>query len=89
MKKYLKRWNKLTEDEKIRFFNSHIHYGQHMWHGCPGPGTSCYICKIMFPESGYPTTCPCIIYDLNIIKEHPTSVIEYCLIKDGWIEKED
>ena len=89
MKKYLKRWNKLTEDEKIMFFCFYMGT-ENMCSGCVNlDSEDCNLCKTMFPEAGYPKMCPCNLYGLKIIKEHPASVIEYCLIHDGWIEKED
>ena len=124
MKKYLKRWNTLTERAQIEFFNYYM-WTDNMCTGCVNPDTddNCYPCKIMFPKIlNFPfithsntertkysvgqnntekiiispnrilyfwSPCPCSLYDRKVIKEHPPSVIEYCLIHDGWIEKED
>ena len=88
MKKYLKRWNKLTEDEKIMFFDFYMRYGLGMCWICPQPLGNCHVCDTIFPDRVY-GRCPCNLYYIGAIKESPQSVVAYCLIHDGWIEKED
>ena len=87
MKKYLSRWNKLTEDEKIMFFDFYMGT-ESMCNDCADPDKddNCFLCNTMFPTE---RLCPCVLYQFGRIKEHPPSVIEYCLIHDGWIEREE
>ena len=96
MKKYLKRWNTLTEKEKLLFFTSYM-MRSNMCSVCIQPlsivpgdvyekaARQCDQCDTMFP--GRLHGCPCDDYAEGILKDRPPTVIEYCLIKDGWIDK--
>jgi hypothetical protein len=60
-----------------------------------GLGYGCNPCFIMFPKiwmhsSGRAKNCPCNVYMSGDgrIEDNPSTVIEYCLIHDGWIEEE-
>ena len=89
MKKYLKRWRKLTENQKILFFNAYME-DENMCELCINPTNKrsfqCYQCAAMFIEKVY-SLCPCVIYKSGELTDHPPTVIEYCLIYDGWIEE--
>ena len=100
MKKYLKRWKKLTEEQKFMFLNAYLHRNN-MCKTCIGSSdysgryqpSNCLQCHIMFPPNEaiwwrFSEKCPCNQLRDGRTKDHPPTVIEYCLIHDGWIEKE-
>ena len=90
--RYLKRWNKLTEDQKVLFFTTYMMVSK-MCDRCINPKgkiKECSQCEIMFPSLSNSAwgTCPCYEYRNGHTEDHPPAAIEYCLINDGWIEKE-
>ena len=96
--KYMKRWNMLSEDQKILYFDTYM-MGKDMCGICISTGTrqafptTCIQCTIMFGKEVGPydlrINCPCTLFKRDFIKDHPPSVIEYCLIQDGFIEAEE
>ena len=91
--KYLKRWETLTEKRKVLFFEAYLNHKNMCFDCIHGDEVPLSIserfhsqCMKMFPwDKGL--RCPCYRYRDKIIKDHPPTVIEYCLIKDGWIDK--
>lgn len=98
MKKYLTRWNNLTEDQKMLFFSAYVDSLNEdigLCSQCINPGVEQYKCSkrcsqcwIMHPGAKDGVWCPCDYWEeKDEDRAEPAKIIEYCLVKDGWIKR--
>jgi len=86
MKKYLKRWNKLTKKQKLMFFENYEEArdnGLCIFVGRPYKlQPTCSYCLTIFPTTKKRRHCPCLRYEDKLIEDEPYAVLKYCFEKE-------